>query len=302
MAKTKTPFLSLGAHGSVGESITAQKRPASTMLREKPFPADPYSLPQAYQRWLYEDYAYLWRQQLVATRQQFASAGVRFHLTGFQYWMKYQLKNLPDILGWWKLDEKAGAIAYDSSRLLNHGTIVGASPAPGVIDSQLYFDGLNDMVAVFPVIPFDFSSRQISLECFVYVVAATAAQQAFTSDSPVPRHFAFIRWLDGSTSFEVFVSGVRQLVSIGTITNIGQQYHLLATYDAIIGQGTLYIDGIQDCQLALAIGTIDPWLWPFFGLYVPATWSNIKMDNVIFYNRILDPTEALRHSLRRYPS
>lgn len=146
MTKTKTPFLSLGAKGSVGNTITAQKHGSATSVRSKPRPTDPYSLPQAYQRWLYEDYAYLWTQQSDATRALYRSAGVRFHLTAFQYWMKYQLTHLPDIAGLWHLDEKAGAVAYDYSRNGNNGILKGVTPADGAIAGGQYHDGINDWV------------------------------------------------------------------------------------------------------------------------------------------------------------
>lgn len=144
MAKTKTPYFSMGARGTLAGSITAQKRGSATIVRQKPLPAYRYSLAQAYQRWLYEDYAYLWTLQTAAIRQEYATAGVRFHLTGFQYWMKAWLTKKTDISAWYRLDSTPGATIPDYSAYKQPATVIGASSAPGAIGKSLYFDGLND--------------------------------------------------------------------------------------------------------------------------------------------------------------
>ncbi len=77
MAKTNTPFLSLGSQGSVGDTLTSQKRGRDTILRRLPVPTDLYSLPQAYQRWLYQDYAYLWTLPYVKDSYAWMAQGTR---------------------------------------------------------------------------------------------------------------------------------------------------------------------------------------------------------------------------------
>ena len=145
MAKTQTPFLSLGARGTVGGFLTTQKSGKATILREKPVPTDPYSLAQFYQRYLYQDYAYLWTQQSEATRQTYATAGSRHHLTGFQYWMKYHLTNLPDILAFYHYDPTSSAILIDYSRLGTHLTTIGATWNDLPFGKgYLHYDGIND--------------------------------------------------------------------------------------------------------------------------------------------------------------
>lgn len=164
MAKTNTPFFSFGSRGSVGESLTTQKRGRDTVIRQLPLPTDPHSLAQTYQRWLYQDYAYLWTLQSLSTRRQYASDGVRFHLTGFQYWMKYQLTTRLNILAHWKLDNVIAGITPDSSPYANNGTVIGASPVAGIIGPALYFDGINDEVNI-PAI----GLGEEYLFCYAYV-------------------------------------------------------------------------------------------------------------------------------------
>jgi len=52
-------------------------------------------------------------------------------------------------VGWWKLDEKTGTTAADSSRNRNHGTVMGgAAPTQGQLDGGILFDGTDDYVAL----------------------------------------------------------------------------------------------------------------------------------------------------------
>jgi len=55
----------------------------------------------------------------------------------------------PAFIGWWKLDEGEGGIAYDSSGYGHHG-ILGGNPewVPGIIDGALLLDGSDDYVAI----------------------------------------------------------------------------------------------------------------------------------------------------------
>ena len=76
MSKQKNPLVSLGAKGTVGKTLTFQEHHGVKIARTKPIPAYRYTLPQAYQRWLYEDYAHYWTEQNEATRRLYAAAGV----------------------------------------------------------------------------------------------------------------------------------------------------------------------------------------------------------------------------------
>ena len=56
---------------------------------------------------------------------------------------------LPGLIGWWKLDEMSGTIAFDSSGLGNDGTL-GGNPqwVAGIKDGALDLDGSGDYVAI----------------------------------------------------------------------------------------------------------------------------------------------------------
>lgn len=302
MSKTKTPFFGLDAHGSVGRSITAQQLPGSTLIRTKPLPTYRYTLPQAYQRWLYEDYAYLWTQQSLATRQSYQSLGVPFHLTGFQYWMKYNLTHLPDIAGMWRFDSISGAITPDSSRNLNHGTLIGASPSTGLIDGALLFDGLNDQVNCGSDSSLDLTSDK-TFECFLRLTTpgTTAIGTIFHRIyAPYAVGYMFVFSLTGlgGLSYYNFNLGAWRH-SIG-IVNDGNWHHVAVSCQA--PNLTFYIDGQPSGVFGFA-GAPTCITDAIFGVY-PGNirWFKGDIDHFIAYNRALDATEILRHSLRRYPT
>lgn len=301
MTKLKQPLLSLGAQGSVAGLITVQRRQRSHFARQTPFPTDPYTLPQAYQRWLYEDYAYLWRQQSDATKQQYTTAAYRFHLTGFQYWMKYHLKNLPDILGGWKLDEKTGIIARDFSLYQSHGTIVGATPTDGLIDGAQFFT-LNDYVRItcpqlnitsedfsataiiqplsYANNPFIFCRGRVNIDGWLLHITTTGRLRLHTYTPGVDR------W-SGTSKFSIMP---------GNTYSIG--------FSRSGASVSMYLNGIDDTnEVGVHIDPVSNTRFGYIGIYDNLVTNAFDgwIDHFVTFNRCLDPSEHKRHAERRYP-
>ena len=54
-----------------------------------------------------------------------------------------------NLVGWWRLDEGTGTMAYDSSGMGNNGTLRGGPKwVAGVAGQALQFDGVDDFVEV----------------------------------------------------------------------------------------------------------------------------------------------------------
>lgn len=302
MTKTRTPFFSLGARGSVGRSITAQRRGSATLFREKPLPSDPFSLPQAYQRWLYEDYAYLWTKQNAATKQTYATAGSRFHLTGFQYWMKAMLSTLPNISALYHLDTGETITAIDFSKNSNHGAIFGASPTDGLIDGSFYFDGLNDYVNCGndPTL----RSNQGTWECFHRFKNFTNTWGFISMESPGFNlgDSCLAYTAAGKVGFMLDDGIAERWITTDIAMNDDDWHH----YAALFGPAgmQLYVDGVKQLQVnAYAGGTTNSPSSLSLGARRIAGWySDGYLDMVIIHDTVLDPTEILRKSLRRYPA
>ena len=302
MSKTKTPLLSFGAQGTIGDVLTAQRRGSETLLRQKPIPTYRRTLPQQYQRWLYKDYVYLWHKQSAETQREYAAAGVRFHLTGFQYWMKYHLTNLPDIIAGWHLDETRGAIAYDSGKNAHHGTIFGASPVTGTIAGAYHFDGVNDRILI-PVSSLLHNIPTFTIECFLTPYHASSFPTIFNKEKK-----AFL--LQGTTlRLYAWVYAPTIALSLDdTPLALNTRYHVALTYDDtgdrychIIKNGVevsyqTYKQAvgaiIDDSAFQVRLGNNDLLTHDLNGI----------LDHLFYYNRVLDSTTLLRHSKRRYPS
>lgn len=302
MSKVKSPFISLGAQGTISDTLTYQKRNQGTIVREKPIPTDPYSLAQAYQRWDYRDYAYLWTLLSNSEKQVYRTKASRYHITGFSLWMREHLKTLPDIAGRWHLDERTGTIAFDSSRNNNDGVIFGASPAAGLIDGGYYFDGLNDYINCGDD-PTTRLTSAISLDLFVKPhTIPWPTFDMLISKGPENYEIYGFSGTDELRSTMTIASVVRNLDTVNADLTAGFWHHLAMTFDGTTW--CIYIDGLLNVSTIAFTGTIGVTprslligTRPLVGLFAKAT-----IDNPTIYNRALDPTEVLRHSKRRYPA
>ncbi len=93
MAKPDKPLLSLGARGTVADTLTFQKRGRGTIARKKPIPKDPKSLAQLAQRQRYKDAVSAWHALSTVLKE--AWRGVCPGLTAYQCFMKSELNYVP---------------------------------------------------------------------------------------------------------------------------------------------------------------------------------------------------------------
>lgn len=301
MAKPKTPLFSLEAHGTIGDTLTFQGKGNLKVSRSKPLVPFSLSLPQQYQRWLYEDYVALWHLQTNAVKATYRGYGTRHHLTGFAYWMKYHLLNLPNIAGWWKLDEPGGAKASDSSRTPHDGTITGASPIAGKISGAYHFDGINDVISVG-----DTSKTCYALEFFLRptdpITLATAA-------------FRMVRMREGKALMAGDFTGALTDETIGLVDGItpgvkrtgikdnisADWHHLALNWNATLSRYDFYLDGTQRTVFSSVGGHVPLMEAADFRLSPQAVFYPGDFDNVILYSASQEPILFEMHSARGYP-
>lgn len=302
MAKQKNPLLSLEAHGSIGDALTYQGRGVTKVSRAKPRLPYFLTLPSQYQRWLYQDYAYRWRQQSSATQATYRSACVRYHLTGYQYWMKYMLTNLPDILGLWYLDQENKPTTPDASRNLHTGTVIGATPATGPISGCLSFDGINDYVTFGSPAVLD-SPTELTIEAFVrFSTPQPSAWSAVISkhDSQyeilINQSGALWRARGG-----INIAGTYYRTWTAYRLSPNTWYHLAFTYP----DRKVYIDGIDrtvlNNQTALPINPASNLTLATRSVVMDLPYAGL-IDQPALWDRPLTQATILRHSERRWPS
>lgn len=93
MAKPKSPLLSLGARGTIADSLTFQKRGRGHFARTKPIPKDPKSEAQLAQRQVFIDAIDAWHA--LTQEEKEAWRGVCPGLTAYQCFMSSELKYAP---------------------------------------------------------------------------------------------------------------------------------------------------------------------------------------------------------------
>jgi len=300
VTKTKNPLFSLGARGTLGDITYLRRR--RTDIAEKT-PVLPYflTLPVQYQRWLYQDYACLWRHQDAATRRAYAASGSRFHLTGFQYWMKYHLKNLPDLAAWWTLDEKAGTIAHDRSRNANHGTIIGATPASGLIGGALYFDGLSNRVNI-PDSPHLHFTTALTVETYIYSTLDDGTWRSlvtkWNTQTENDRTFMLAQNTAGNYDFRIF--GVTADY-INTPLVLNRWVHLVGVFDP--PNLLIYVGGVLANSKVTSVASLEINDY----LVILGSQGHYRRffegyeDQVALWNIALPPKLIKVHSERRWP-
>ncbi len=291
----------MGSRGSVGELITTQKRGRDTVIRQSPKPTDPYSLPQAYQRWIYKDYAYLWTQQTPAVKQQYATNGSRYHLTGFQYWLRIQLKAYPNLLRWYRLDAHSGATTLDSSPFKLDATITSATPIPARINGGYYFDGLNDkLTAAFP--QGLQGSSPFTLQVFLYLPAgfAQATQGNIICIGQEIIHRSFTFWLSSLRNINIgwYGAGFATTLTIPLTTwaNVAVTFNGLATLN-------LYYNGVfhSTYGIGAAIPNLTVGNLTIGGMPAIPRWLNATLDDIHIFSGI-EPTQLIFNRAQRiYP-
>ncbi|MBA7700187.1 hypothetical protein ES703_108896 [subsurface metagenome] len=264
-------------------------------------PTDPYSLKQAYQRWDYQDYAYLWTLQSEAVKQTYRTRASRYHMTGFSLWMREHLRDLPDIAGRWHLDEKSGALAYDSSKYATNGVIVGATPTTGLIDGAQYFTPNAYIEITTPQL--NFTSQDFSLVAMVKVDDLTDGRLIFCRGRASQDGCYIFIQTNGSVYVATNQAAARQASTSSAGAIVPGLWYTVG-FSRNGASIRIYINGVDDtpspgshidpltCARSAKIGIYDNLaLYPFDGI----------IDHFIIYNRALDATEHKRHSERRYP-
>ncbi|MBA7588133.1 hypothetical protein ES708_30183 [subsurface metagenome] len=124
MAKPKNPLLSLGARGTIADTLTFQKRGREHFAREKPIPKDPKSPAQLAWRQVYRDAVAVWNA--LSLEEKEAWRGVCPGLTAYQCFMRSALVYVPPPI---PIDVGADPIDRSSSRFAGSTIIDKNNPA-----------------------------------------------------------------------------------------------------------------------------------------------------------------------------
>ena len=149
---------------------------------------------------------------------------------------------LGGLLGWWKLDEKEGTTATDSSGSGNDGTLMGRPvwrPQGGKIGGALEFSGKGDYVKIANESAFDITS-QITVAAWVNITSVPQEWTGIVTKGDTAWRL--------STSFgnNVFHFGLSRedYLNGNTTVGSGQWHHVACVYDG--SKMSIYVDGKLD--------------------------------------------------------
>lgn len=301
MAKIKSPVLSLGATGTVADAITFTRRRHTNIAEKKPTPAYRFSLPQAYQRWDYQDGIAYWHALTNAQKQAYKTAGSRFHMPGFSYFMRYYLNNLPGILGRWRLDSLSGSLLLDTASNKNHMTNIGSIITTAVIGNGIFFDGLNDYA--YRDNPKGLSSPTGSIAFWCSFHDLGTNRDLFLLEEITLSDFINIRRrANNKIWLTMEIDNVNVITSRADIAILDTDPHLfIVTQDGVAPK--MYLDNV-DCtvtptssghwtsDLSLTLLRFGRSRW---------SWGNFTGDELTIYDHVLDAAARARMLERRYP-
>ncbi len=200
----------------------------------------------------------------------------------------------PNLVGWWKLNEGSGSIAYDSSGNNNTGTLVG-NPlwVPGQISGALEFRGSqyvncgsNSVLQI---------QNEISVTCWIKIDEFQNSWETIISKGDDS-----YRLSRSATTGNAVHFGINGTTAEGwgwfdgtVVVTDNQWHHVAGIYDG--AQGMIYVDGVLD-RAVPSTGQINASNFDFLiGENAQASNRNLNgvVDDVRIYNRALTERELV---------
>ena len=201
-----------------------------------------------------------------------------------------EIATLPGPLAHWKLDETTGPTAVDSEGGHDGTWTNGPTPTSGVLDGGLEFDGGNDYVNV----PHDnnLSLTTFSISAWIRPSALSGWQVMVNKGASGNEVNYYLGTNGDEVSLGYYNTGWVEFSTASADLVTDQWYHVVATYDDIIREGRIYLNGsLVHTSTAsksplvngddLTLGRSE------FGEY----WSGL-LDDVRIYDRVLGDSEV----------
>ena len=299
MTKLKSPLLSLGARGRLGEITSYRDGPTGPVALKTPTHPDAHTWPQIYHRFNYQDYIAWWNSLTPTQKATWRPAASRTHNTPMGAFLKDKLTSRADQVAIFHLDYISGGQSPDSSPNANHATVLAPTLQPGHYDQALNFNGSSDYLDV-PNTP-SLNPDYITVECWVKPTLGGIDQFLLWKMHPADPWESYRLALTTANIPYLRIAlapagaTVAEGYGPGPLT-INQWSHILATFDG--AQIIVYLNGVPGTPTALT-GTIWQTANPLYISYPTPFWWHGLIDELRLYNRAIASAEAAAHYARR---
>jgi len=312
MVKIIGPGLSLSAKGSIGKTLTFQKRPSGHAIYpySKPGSREPFesSPKQKDQRGIIGLITARWQCMTPAQKQVWEDEAktIGFQGSGYHLFLHTAQKDLTKYLGlvgYWSFNYNVGDKVLDLSGKGNHGTLKPTYPSdcPLFKDSInkkfgkcLSFDGVNDYVRVPYNSVFDLTTK-LTIEAWVKRGSGGDDEQLYIGRAWQYFMSFWLKIIKATNkvqfSFATWPWTEYIVTSNGTIP-IGERCHIAVTFDK--PNFHFYIngkdDGLKNFNYTLPITSVVL----FLGAHLNTFYFQGSLDEVRLYNRALGADEILK--------
>lgn len=212
-----------------------------------------------------------------------------------------------NLVGWWKLDETSGSIAYDSTDNGLDGTLNGEPEwSDGFVYGALDFNGTGDYVEIADADSLT-PTNEITIAFWIYNNGGQNAgiykygSCPNESASPGNSRAYNVQIIDetGELRFRVFSAvGTSDVINSNNTLRFGEWHHIAVTFDH--GYATIYIDGALDNSETMSVSSImndaQPLIiggyWEYCGTDSFNSRLNGEIDDVRIYDRAIDTNEV----------
>ncbi len=242
MAKTKAPFLSLSASGSVGRTLTANGPRSAQRLISHPTHAPTFTPAQMNQRFLYALGIALWNGMTTAERLPYQSALLGRSLSPMNRWLRVWLNTRPNLELGFPFAEGQGLATSDLSTLGFYATLKPNLWRPLGNSFALYLTGsawpLNLTQATVP-----------ELSAVASTIAAAVRFDSLTGNHVLAGQGTdannqwYLMYETGTTRWNLLyeVGGVLQQMRASFVPTIGAWLTIIVTHTA--AENHVYING-----------------------------------------------------------
>jgi len=206
--------------------------------------------------------------------------------------------NETNLVGYWRLDEGSGTIAYDSSIYSNDGTLMnGPIWVDGKYGKALSFDGADDYVSVPHNANFNPSSSGFSVGMWVSPKPQAWNHGILDKGNGAAFLIQDESWNTYRTRFVVGGLTPNYVDANFSFDDLVGSFHYLAfIYDPVSSKLLIYHNGTLDSQVSVTgtpSGTDTNILYIGTDMYV-SNFYNGTIDEVKIYSRALIPDEIMR--------